>query len=108
MDDLTTIEITYSLDGKVVTLKEGEDYTITKSGEDGQWKKYVYKIKASCFEKEGNYVINIYSEDAAHNSTTNKTKAKTIEFTVDKTAPTMLYPTWQTEDVTKRTPMSSH
>ena len=90
VDDLTTIEITYSLDGKVVTLKEGEDYTITKSGEDGQWKKYVYKIKASCFEKEGNYVINIYSEDAAHNSTTNKTKAKTIEFTVDKTAPTMV------------------
>lgn len=35
VDDLTTIEITYSLDGKVVTLKEGEDYTITKSGEDG-------------------------------------------------------------------------
>ncbi len=90
VDDLTTIEITYSLDGKVVTLKEGEDYTITKSGEDGQWKKYVYKIKASCFEKEGNYVINIYSEDAAHNSTTNKTKAKTIEFTIDKTAPTMV------------------
>lgn len=90
VDDLTTIEITYSLDGKVVTLKEGEDYTITKSGEDGQWKKYVYKIKASCFEKEGNYVTNIYSEDAAHNSTTNKTKAKTIEFTVDKTAPTMV------------------
>ena len=83
-------EITYSLDGKIVTLKEGEDYTITKSGEEGQWKKYLYRIKASCFEEEGNYVINIYSEDAAHNSTTNKTKAKTIAFTVDKTAPTMV------------------
>lgn len=34
VDDLTTIEITYSLDGKIVTLKEGEDYTITKSGEE--------------------------------------------------------------------------
>ncbi|WP_443648649.1 Ig-like domain-containing protein [Blautia faecicola] len=90
VDDLTTIEITYSLDGKIVTLKEGEDYTITKSGEEGQWKKYLYRIKASCFEEEGNYVINIYSEDAAHNSTTNKTKAKTIAFTVDKTAPTMV------------------
>ena len=90
VDDLTTIEITYSLDGKIVTLKEGEDYTITKSGEEGQWKKYLYRIKASCFEEEGNYVLNIYSEDAAHNSTTNKTKAKTIAFTVDKTAPTMV------------------
>lgn len=90
VDDLTTIEITYSLDGKIVTLKEGEDYTITKSGEERQWKKYLYRIKASCFEEEGNYVLNIYSEDAAHNSTTNKTKAKTIAFTVDKTAPTMV------------------
>lgn len=90
VDDLTTIEITYSLDGKIVTLKEGADYTITKSGEEGQWKKYLYRIKASCFEEEGNYVLNIYSEDAAHNSTTNKTKAKTIAFTVDKTAPTMV------------------
>lgn len=90
VDDLTTIEITYSLDGKIVTLKEGEDYTITKSGEEGQWKKYLYRIKASCFEEEGNYVINIYSEDTAHNSTTNKTKAKTIAFTVDKTAPMMV------------------
>ena len=90
VDDLTAIEITYSLDGKVVTLKEGTDYTSEKSGKEGQWKKYVYEIKSTCFEKEGTYVINIYSEDAAHNSTTNKSKAKTIEFTVDQTAPTMV------------------
>ena len=89
-NELKTIEISYSLDGKVVKLKEGTDYTLSRSGEEGQWKRYAYKINASCFEAEGSYVINIYSEDEANNVTTNKTKAKTVEFTVDKTAPTMV------------------
>ena len=89
-NELKTIEISYSLDGKVVKLKEGTDYTVSRSGEEGQWKRYSYKINASCFEAEGSYVINIYSEDEANNVTTNKTKAKTMEFTVDKTAPTMV------------------
>ena len=89
-NELKTIEISYSLDGKVVKLQEGTDYTVTRSGDEGQWKRYSYTIKASCFEAEGTYVINIYSEDAAGNVTTNKTKAKTMEFTVDKTAPTMV------------------
>lgn len=89
-NELKTIEISYSLDGKVVKLQEGTDYTVTRSGDEGQWKRYSYTIHASCFKAEGTYVINIYSEDAAGNVTTNKTKAKTMEFTVDKTAPTMV------------------
>ena len=89
-NELKTIEISYSLDGKVVKLQEGTDYTVTRSGDEGQWKRYSYTIKASCFDAEGTYVINIYSEDDAGNVTTNKTKAKTMEFTVDKTAPTMV------------------
>ena len=48
-----------------------------------------YTIKASCFEGEGDYVINIYSEDEAENATTNKAKQTTIEFVVDKTPPTI-------------------
>lgn len=89
-NELKTIEISYSLDGKVIKLQEGTDYTVSRSGEEGQWMRYSYTINASCFEAEGTYVINIYSEDAAGNVTTNKTKAKTMEFTVDKTAPTMV------------------
>lgn len=88
-DTLKQIEISYSLDGRVITLKQGTEYTVEVNGQDGQWKKYVYKIKAGCFETEGTYILNIYSEDNADNTTTNKSKAKTITFTVDNTAPTM-------------------
>lgn len=89
-DTLKLIEISYSLDGKVITLKQGTDYTIEARGGEDHWKKYIYKINAACFETEGTYVVNIYSEDAANNTTTNKAKAKTVVFTVDKTAPIMV------------------
>ncbi len=89
VDTLEFIEITYSKDGKVVKLKEGTDYTVKSEGGEGQWKKYTYTIKASCFEEEGEYSINIYSEDRANNTTTNKVKSKSIEFIVDKTPPTV-------------------
>lgn len=89
-DELALVELSYSLDGKVVTLKEGTDYTVEKSGGEDQWKQYIYRIRQACFEAEGAYVVNIYSEDAAHNVTTNKSKTKTLAFTVDKTAPTMV------------------
>lgn len=82
--------MTYSKDGKVVKLVEGKDYTVTVSQTEGQWKMYTYTIKASCFEDEGQYVINIYSEDEAENATTNKAKQTSIEFVVDKTPPTIV------------------
>ena len=65
VDTLEFIEITYSKDGQVVTLKEGEDYTVAEAGGNGQWKTYTYTIFADCFEEEGEYSINIYSEDRA-------------------------------------------
>lgn len=90
VDTLKFIELTYSKDGKVVKLVEGKDYTVEVSQTEGQWKMYTYTIKASCFEDEGQYVINIYSEDEAENATTNKAKQTSIEFVVDKTAPTIV------------------
>lgn len=89
VDTLEFIEITYSKDGQVVTLEEGVDYTVEEEGGDGQWKVYTYTIKASCFEEEGQYSINIYSEDRAQNTSTNQVKEKSIEFIVDKTAPSV-------------------
>lgn len=89
VDTLEFIELTYSKDGQVVKLKEGADYTVKEEGGSGQWKKYTYTIKASCFSEEGEYSINIYSEDRASNTTTNKVKEKAIEFIVDKTPPTV-------------------
>lgn len=89
VDTLEFIELTYSKDGQVITLKEGTDYTVKEAGGNGQWKTYTYAIKASCFEEEGEYSINIYSEDRAKNATTNHVKEKAIEFVVDKTAPSI-------------------
>lgn len=89
VDTLELVKITYSKDGKIITLNEGTDYTVSVSGGDGQWKEYTYTIKASCFDEEGEYTINIYSEDTAENQSTNSAKAKTVEFIVDKTAPSV-------------------
>ena len=46
-DDLCLTEISYSLEGKVVVLKQGSDYTIEKSGQEDQWKTYRYHICSS-------------------------------------------------------------
>ena len=89
VDTLEFIELSYSKDGEIVKLVEGKDFTVQETGGDGQWKQYTYTIKASCFEEEGSYTINIYSVDRAENETTNKAKNSPVEFIVDKTAPTM-------------------
>ena len=89
VDTLEFVELSYTKDGQVVKLEEGKDYTVEVSGGDGEWKQYTYTIKASAFAEEGEYSINIYSEDTATNSSTNKAKAMSVDFIVDKTAPTM-------------------
>lgn len=87
VDSLTLSELTLSKNGTVLTLKEGQDYDVQKSGGDVSWKEYVYTIHAANFEDEGDYTISIYSEDKAKNKTTNTSKAKQVEFIVDKTSP---------------------
>ena len=89
VDELKFIELSCSRDGGITVLREGTDYTVEKSGREEQWKRYIYRIRRACFEAEGTYAVNMYSEDAAHNRASNKSKAKTLEFTIDKTAPTM-------------------
>lgn len=89
VDTLEFIDISISRDGKIEELKEGEHYTIKAEGGDGQWKKYTYTIFASCFEKEGEYSINISSTDRAENVSNNKAQSMNVDFVVDKTAPVM-------------------
>ena len=89
VDTLEFIELSYTKDGQVIKLEEGKDYTVEEAGGDGQWKQYTYTIKATAFSEEGEYSINIYSEDTATNSSTNKAKEMIIDFIVDKTAPTV-------------------
>lgn len=90
MDTLIFTELTCSRNGSVVRLEEGSDYTVQSFGGPQQWKRYIYTIKAACFEKEGDYSINIYSEDRASNVSTNRVKKKQIEFVVDRTPPVII------------------
>lgn len=87
VDSLEKYNLKYSRDGVVYDLVEGDDYTVSQSGGDGQWKEYNYRIFAKNFSDEGNYIVTIYSEDRAQNLSDNKIKKKEIRFSIDKTAP---------------------
>lgn len=90
VDTLEFKEITMNLNGRLTTLKEGRDYTVTLLGDKFTWNQYIYAIKEENFEEEGEYVLTIYSKDGAKNVSDNNTKGKKIEFVVDKTSPSVL------------------
>ncbi len=90
VDLLEGKKVTYSRDGEVVHLQEGEDYTTEFSGSEDTWKTYRYEIRRQNFQKDGTYVITLYSEDRASNISTNRIKEKTVEFMVDKTKPSVV------------------
>ena len=90
VDTLEFKEITLNLNGKLTTLKEGVAYTVALDGNDATWKQYTYTLKADNFVEEGTYILTIYSEDRATNTSDNNTKGKKIEFVVDKTNPSAL------------------
>ena len=90
VDSLVFHEIICSLNGKLQTLQEGQDYQVGEAGDERSWKQYEYQIAASNFAREGHYVLTVYSKDRAGNVSDNHSKGKTIAFAVDKTAPTIL------------------
>ena len=90
VDTLEFREITKNLNGSLNTMAEDEEYTVSESGTDVSWKQYTYTIPKENFEEEGTYILTIYSEDRAANTSDNNTKGKQIEFVVDKTSPSIL------------------
>jgi len=90
VDTLTFREITCNYNGTLTTLKEGEHYTLEESGSDVSWKQYTYRIDKENFAEEGIYILTIYSEDRAGNTSVNSSRGKKIEFVVDKTNPSVL------------------
>lgn len=90
VDTLEFKEITCNLNGELTTLKEGEDYTVKESGSDMSWKQYTYTLAKNNFVEEGTYLLTIYSEDRATNTSDNSSKGKKVEFVVDKTSPSVL------------------
>ncbi len=90
VDTLVHNGISYGLDGELVNLEKGKDYTVKESGNEASWKSYQYTMKASNFEREGLYNITIDSKDRANNEVNNKVKESDIEFVIDKTKPTVV------------------
>ena len=79
-----------SREGETVELKEGRDYQVEKAGRKDTWKTYRYRIGKENFQKEGIYLVTLYSEDRAKNASTNGIKGKSLEFIVDKTGPSIV------------------
>lgn len=90
VDSLEFQKILCSHDGRIRTLREGKDYTVKESGGFPGWKQYTYTVSKENFEKEGAYVLTVYSEDRAGNASDTGVKEKRIEFAVDRTAPVVL------------------
>ncbi len=90
VDTLEFREITCNLNGDLKTLEEGKNYSVSKSGDELSWKQYTYRIGKENFADEGAYVLTIYSEDRASNTSDNNSKGRKIEFVVDKTEPSIL------------------
>lgn len=78
-------EYKVTLNGK--ELKEGTDYTVATEGGYGEWMKYLYSIKKSLFDAEGQYQIVVSSKDEANNDAFSDVKDATVTFVVDRTAP---------------------
>ena len=90
VDTLEFREITCNLSGKIRTLTEGIDYTLQEEKRPDGWKQYIYRIDRHNFSEEGSYLLTLYSEDRAKNSSNNYTKGKKIAFVVDKTSPSIV------------------
>lgn len=76
--------------GESYTLEEGIRYTVEVSGGDSSWWMYTYTIRRENFTEDGIYVLTMYSEDGASNTSSNQAKGMAMEFVVDTTPPTIV------------------
>lgn len=90
VDSIVASDISYGRDGQIKKLEAGEDYEVKGSGSEVSWKQYNYTINKENFETEGNYTVTIDSKDRATNVGNSRVKGCSIDFTIDKTAPTLV------------------
>lgn len=90
--DHESIKLKLVKNGTPSDLKEGNDYTITTSGGNGQWSQYKYVVNKALFADDGNYRLTIYSMDVAGNVNENidESKKAEISFGIDKTNPVIV------------------
>jgi hypothetical protein len=79
------LEYAIKIGGSLLT--ENEHYTLERSGGEGSWYKYVYRVHKSVFEREGEYNLVISSRDKADNNAYSDMRSAEVSFVVDKTAP---------------------
>ncbi len=82
--------ITCTWNGTLIDFEEGKQYTVEESGSEVSWKQYTYTISKDNFTEDGTYILTIYSEDSANNTSDNTSKGKKIEFIVDAKAPSVV------------------
>ncbi|WP_302626183.1 immunoglobulin domain-containing protein [uncultured Eubacterium sp.] len=70
-------------------LREGIDYTVSKSEGKGKWCRYEYSIKSSLFQEENNYSVIVTSTDKTKTVAYSDIKKAEISFVIDKTSPVL-------------------
>ena len=95
MDEIDAYSIAVDRDGELKNLEEGSEFEVEKTRNEAAWRVNYYHIKSENFAEEGNYDVTITSRDKAANQVNNQTVKKSdgalpIEFTIDKTAPTVV------------------
>ncbi len=88
VDPIEWRDVSRSKDGKIAVLKKDRDYKVEASNE-GSWHSYVYTIAKSNFEEDGNYAVEIYTEDLAENRMDNGSCGNQVKFAVDGTVPSI-------------------
>lgn len=90
VDHLKQAEITVSHNGEPRTLKKDIDYKVTAEGSNATWKSYTYTIYKKNFEKEGQFIVSVFSMDTADNQSDNNAQGVEIAFAIDKSAPSIV------------------
>lgn len=92
VDEIHNTKLTMFHDTNTTVLKEGTDYKVKESGEEGQWHEYDYTVDKNNFKEDGDYSVSLYSVDAAENESENTMDTKNVEvrFAIDKTAPNVI------------------
>lgn len=88
-NELKNYSVTLFKNNETITLNEGDDFTVNKSGTELDWHEYEYIIKDDTFTDDGTYSLTFHSEDKANNISENtlETKNSNISFGVDNTPP---------------------
>lgn len=88
-NELKNYSVTLFKNNETITLNEGDDFTVKKSGDKLDWHEYEYTINDSIFTDDGTYSLTFHSEDKANNISENtlETKNSNISFGVDNTPP---------------------